>query len=104
MKKYFLLAIVLFSAITLQEQDFAKNLADGRTSYSSGKLADAHFSLEQAILELDMIVGKEILGMLPKDFAEQATNAKEDAVAANVDFVGAIVHREYTTSVLILIS
>ncbi len=98
MKKYFLLAVVLFSAITMQAQDFAKNLADARSSYSSGKLADAHFSLEQAIQELDMIVGKEILGMLPKDFAGQAANAKEDAVAANVGFVGATVHRAYGDS------
>lgn len=98
MKKYYLLAAVLFSAITLQAQDFGKNISDAKASYTSGKLADAHFSLEQAIQEIDMIVGKEILGMLPKDFNGQAVKMKDDQVAANVGFVGATVHREYGDS------
>lgn len=98
MKKYYFLIAVLFSAINMQAQDFAKNLSDAKASYSSGKLADAHFSLEQAIQEIDMIVGKEILEMLPKDFNDQDAKLKEDQVAANVGFVGATVHREYGDS------
>ena len=97
MKKYFLLLVtILFTGIATHAQEFAQNIASAKTSYTSGKLAEAHFSLEQAIQELDMIVGKEILNILPKDFNGQAANEKEDQVTANISFVGATVHREYS--------
>lgn len=98
MKKYFLLSAILVSGYHIQAQDFSKNLAAAKTSYTSGKLADAHFSLEQAIQEIDMIVGKEILAMLPASLDGQAANTKEDQVTANIGFVGATIHREYGDS------
>ena len=96
MKKYFLIFItILFAGTGTNAQDFAQDIASAKASYTSGKLADAHFSLEQAIQELDMIVGKEMLNILPKDFNGQAANEKEDQVTANIGFVGATVHRQY---------
>ncbi len=96
MKKYYLLLIfILFIRAGGYSQEFAKDIAAAKTSYTSGNLADAHFSLEQAIQELDMIVGKEVLGILPKDFNGLPANEKEDQVAANVGFIGATVHRQY---------
>ena len=65
MKKYSILIPILFFTLALQAQDFSKDIADAKTAYSSGKLADAHFSLEQAVQEIDMIVGKEVLKLLP---------------------------------------
>ena len=56
---------------------------------------DAHFSLEQAIQEIDMIVGKEVLKLLPAKMNDQASVEKNDQVTANVGFVGATVHRSY---------
>lgn len=79
----------------VQAQDFSKDIADAKTSYSSGKLADAHFSLEQAIQEIDMIVGKEVLKLLPEKMNDMAVLANNDQVSANVGFVGATVHRGY---------
>lgn len=95
MKKYYLLIAILVAGVNIQAQDFSKNLASAKTAYTTGKLADAHFSLEQAIQEIDMIVGKEILGMLPTDFNGQAANTQDDQVTANIGFVGATVHRAY---------
>ncbi len=96
MKKYYLVLIfILFVGNVGFSQEFSKDIAAAKTSYTSGNLADAHFSLEQAIQELDMIVGKEVLGILPKDFNGLPANEKEDQVAANVGFIGATVHRQY---------
>lgn len=96
MKKYYLLLIsVLFIGAVTNAQDFSKNLVSAKASYTSGKLADAHFSLEQAIQELDMIVGKEILNILPKDFNGQPAGEKDDQVTANIGFIGATIHRQY---------
>lgn len=95
MKKYSILTVILFLAIAVKAQDFSKDIADAKSSYSSGKLADAHFSLEQAIQEIDMIVGKEVLKLLPGKMNDAASVATQDQVAANVGFVGATVHRSY---------
>lgn len=95
MKKYSILTLLLFFTIAVQAQDFSKYVADAKTSYASGKLADAHFSLEQAIQEIDMIVGKEVLKLLPAKMNDQPLVEKDDQVTANVGFVGATVHRSY---------
>lgn len=95
MKKSFIFIAFLYISNTSNAQEFGKNLAAAQSSYTSGKLADAHFALEQAIQELDMIVGKEILKMLPADFNGVAASEKQDEVTANIGFVGATIHREY---------
>lgn len=94
-QKYLLIGVILFFATIARGQDFGQNLGAAKASYSAGNLADAHFSLEQAIQELDIIVGKEILTLLPKEMSGQAVLDKEDQVTANVGFIGATIHREY---------
>ncbi|MEO6893560.1 MAG: hypothetical protein ABI136_00925 [Ginsengibacter sp.] len=95
MKKYSILILITFFSVALQAQDFSKDIADAKTAYSSGKLADAHFSLEQAVQEIDMIVGKEILKLLPDKMNDTSSVSSSDEVSANVGFVGATVHRSY---------
>ena len=98
MKRYLIIIPVLFLSIAVQAQDFTKDIADAKSSYSSGNLADAHFSMEQAIQEIDMIVGKEVLKLLPDKMNEAAIVADQDQVTANIGFVGATVHRSYGTT------
>jgi hypothetical protein len=98
MKKYFFLILILFFTAAVQAQDFSKDIADAKTAYSSGKLADAHFSLEQAVQEIDMIVGKEVLKLLPEKMNDMAATTSNDQVSANVGFVGVTVHRGYGTT------
>ncbi|MEO9003351.1 MAG: hypothetical protein ABI288_01380 [Ginsengibacter sp.] len=98
MKKYSIFILILFCAISSNAQDFAKQISDAKTSYTSGNLADAHFSLEQAIQEIDMIVGKEVLKLLPEKMNDIAAVTSDDQVSANVGFVGATVHRGYGTT------
>ncbi|MGN6298216.1 MAG: hypothetical protein ACTHM7_15610 [Ginsengibacter sp.] len=95
MKKYSIFISILFFTLSVNAQDFSKDIADAKSSYSAGKLADAHFSLEQAIQEIDMIVGKEVLKLFPAKMNDQAAVEKDDQVTANVGFVGATVHRSY---------
>jgi hypothetical protein len=95
MKRYSISILALFLSMAVQAQDFSKDIADAKSSYSSGKLADAHFSLEQAIQEIDMIVGKEVLKLLPDKMNDAGTIADQDQVTGNIGFVGATVHRSY---------
>ncbi|MBL7745606.1 MAG: hypothetical protein JNN00_19195 [Chitinophagaceae bacterium] len=81
-----------------QSQDFTKEVATAKTSYAAGKLEETHFALQQALSELDMIIGREILKLLPPKIDTAAVNTREDRVSSNTGFAGATVHRSYGKS------
>lgn len=95
MKQIALLCIVFFSYATAQAQDFNKALADARTAYSTGKLDDARFSMQQMLQELDMITGREIMKLLPAKMQDQTGNAAGDDVSGSSGFIGVVIHRDY---------
>ncbi|MDB5134130.1 MAG: hypothetical protein JWP37_733 [Mucilaginibacter sp.] len=89
-----LIALVAFTS-TCVAQDFTKAMATAKTSYSAGKLEEAHFALQQAMQEVDLTIGKEVLKLLPTKMDVMEINAKDDNVASNVGFVGATINRAY---------
>lgn len=95
MYKSLILIAVLFIANTSFAQDFSNNINTAKTSYKSGKLEDAHFALQKAMQELDMIIGKEVLKLLPAKMDTLSANVSADNVSSNIGFVGATVSRSY---------
>jgi hypothetical protein len=87
-------AFILFAFVGFA-QDFTKAMATAQSAYGTGKLEEAHFALEQAMQEVDLIIGQEVLKLLPPKMDTMAVNAKDDNVASNVGFVGASIHRSY---------
>ena len=96
MKKIFIL-FALIAAYSAQAQEFDKNLASARSAYASGNLEDARFALQQMLNDIDIVVGKEIMKLLPAKMDAMASNAKEDNVTANTGFAGVLIHRTYGT-------
>lgn len=97
--KYAIILITLFTySFAATAQDFTKAMATAKSAYSSGKLEDTHFALEQAMQEVDLVIGQEVLKLLPAKMDTMATNAKDDNVASNVGFIGATIHRSYGKS------
>lgn len=96
MKKIILFFTMIFSVIIVSAQtDFKSQVSSARTAYTSGKLEDAHFSLQQALGELDIIIGKEVLKLLPAQLDALNANTANDHVTANVGYIGATIHRDY---------
>lgn len=94
--KKILIAIFLFAAFAAPaQQDFPNYISTARTSYTSGKLEDAHFALQQALAELDIIIGKEVLKLLPAKMDTASVNMKDDHVTSNAGFIGSTIHRSY---------
>lgn len=96
MKKIFLpiLLLVVF-AFSASAQDFSKNLATAKASYSSGNLEDARFAMQQMLNDLDIEIGREVLKILPAKLEALAANTKSDNVTANTGLTGVIIHRDY---------
>ncbi len=96
MKKILFILCFLFLGVGLYAQDFDKNLATAKASYSGGKLEDARFAMEQMLHDLDIAIGKEIMKMLPTKLSALDVNAKADNVTGGSgSIVGLFVHREY---------
>lgn len=91
--------ILLFICALITVQSFAQNfstdIATAKSSYSSGKLEDAHFALLQAMQEIDMIIGKQVLTLLPQKMDAFTANAKDDNVTSNAGMIGSTIHRSY---------
>src|SRR4051812_41431721 len=95
MKKIFILSILVISAAIVNAQDFKKDVASAKTAYNAGKLEDAHFALQQTLVQMDITIGKEVLKLLPEKMDSLKVNVNEDNVNGNVSFVGATIHRSY---------
>ena len=95
MKNFILLIALAAAANVCRAQDFNKAMATAKASYSAGKLEDAHFALQQAMQEVDLTVGKEVLKLLPSKMGTMTSASKDDNVSSNVGFVGATIHRAY---------
>lgn len=97
MKKINLLALFLLAVCHLSAQEFNKQLAAAKTAYSAKKLDDARFAMQQALQELDITVGKEVLKLLPAKVGDQSTVPVEDNVSGASGWVGVTIHRQYGT-------
>lgn len=95
MKKFSLLLVLLSAGVVAHAQEFDKNLATARSSYSSGNLQDSRFAMEQALRDLDIAIGKEILKVLPTKMGALAAVEKEDNVTGSGSYVGLYVQRYY---------
>jgi len=95
MKKFTLLVLILSAGFVTLAQEFDKNIATARASYSSGNLQDSRFAMEQALRDLDMAIGKEILKVLPAKMGALTAVEKEDNVTGSGSFVGLYVQRNY---------
>jgi len=95
MKKIIFLVFISISAISVYAQDFTKHMTSARTAYTGGKLDDARFAMEQMLQELDIVVGKEILKLLPAKMLDSATITGKDNVSGTSGFLGVTIHREY---------
>lgn len=93
--KQIILVLCIFITIHSFAQNFSTDIATAKTAYSSGKLEDAHFALLQAMQEIDMIIGKQVLSALPQKMDAFTANTKDDNVTSNVGFIGTTIHRSY---------
>ena len=95
MKKIYFLLIAMCTVAAASAQDFAKHLAEARTTYKSGKLDDARFAMQQMLQQLDSLTGEQVLKLLPTKMADKDVRTVRDDVSGASGFVGVLIHREY---------
>ena len=93
--KNILTILTLSFCVATMAQEFDKNVATAKSSYASGDLENTRFALEQALHELVVVIGKEILKQLPTKLGALNYNDKEDNVTGGSGGAGLFVHRAY---------
>lgn len=99
MKNIVLTILTLSLCTIVMAQEFDKSIASAKSAYNLGNLEDARFNLENALHEVDMAIGKEVMKVLPTTLGTLAYNAKDDNVSGmSASFAGLYVHRTYGTA------
>lgn len=89
-----IILFVMLLPISLSGQEVGTQLNDAHRAYNSGNLHEARAALRQAIYEIDISIGKEILKLLPESIEQMHFNTAEDNVAS-AGIAGIIVNRSY---------
>jgi len=95
MKKLSFILFFLATSLVTFAQEFDKNIATARSTYASGNLQDSRFAMEQALRDLDIAIGKEVLKILPAKLGTLAAVEKEDNVTGTGNYIGLFVQRYY---------
>lgn len=89
-------ALLLLPATASFAQDIEKSLNEAKAAYSSGRLEEARFALQQAMNEIDLALAREILKLLPASMANLPfTDEDETAGSAAIGFASLFVSRTY---------
>jgi hypothetical protein len=89
------LAVICLLASNIKAQDAAAKLSEADASYSSKDLENTRYALQQALIEINKAVGKDILELLPKNITDLAVVPKDDNVSGSAGFAGLFVNRTY---------
>ncbi len=76
--------------------DIKQQIADAQTAFGAKKYMDAKYAIRQAILGIELEIGKNILKELPEKIAGLPIVPEEDNVTSSgIGFVGLVIHRVY---------
>jgi hypothetical protein len=99
MKKILLVSAILavfLPGTGLKAQDVQSRLDEALMSYRQEDLDNARFSLQEALNEINRVVGKEILAVLPSELNGMSkVEDADDVTGVNTGFAGLFVHRSY---------
>src|SRR5687768_4209681 len=76
--------------------DVKQNLADAETSYKAGSYGEARYAVQQAMLGVEMEIGKKVLESLPESVSGLEKVEEADQVTSSgYGWAGLTIHREY---------
>ena len=90
-----LIVLVIFAALSIAAQDVQSNLDAAQSAYNAESQLEARYNLQQALIDLNSLIGKEILNIMPSALANLAANTQEDNIIGGTGFAGLLVGRTY---------
>lgn len=88
--------LLVFFSLPAWSQQVESTLHEAQSAYRAGNLEAARYALQQAINEVDLAIGREVLALLPASLGGMTKDDADDKVAsASMGFAGLYVHRYY---------
>jgi len=79
--------------------DVKSNLSDAETSYKSGKYGESRYSLQQAMLGVELEIGNKILKSMPESISGLSKDGSADQVTSTgFGWAGLTIQRKYTNN------
>ena len=76
--------------------DVNKNLSEAETSYKAGSYGEARYAVQQAMLGVEMEIGKKVLDAMPESVSGLGKVQEADQVTSSgYGWAGLTIHREY---------
>ncbi len=76
--------------------DVKQNLADAETSYKTGSYGEARYAVQQAMLGVELEIGKKVLENMPESVSALPKVQEADRVTSTgYGWAGLTIHREY---------
>ena len=90
-------AMVLAGTISIEAQTTVQSqLTEANNAYGSGNYEDARFALQQALVELDKLIGEAILNSLPTNLSGLTADTEQDEMTGGAaGITGVYVQRHY---------
>ncbi len=93
-----LIALTLLLHISaVKAQDVEKYISQAHSAYTSGQLEVARTAIQDALRELDIKIGNEIIAMLPKSIQGMNCSPTSDNSNTSNGMTGLMVQREWTS-------
>ena len=79
--------------------DVKSNLTDAESAYKAGKYGDSRYSLQQAMLGVELEIGKKILKSMPESISGLNKDANSDQVTSTgFGWAGLTIQRKFTNN------
>jgi hypothetical protein len=95
--KYIFSALLLCLTINLvSAQEFDKQIANAKSSYDAGNYEESRLAVQNALHEINIKIGQEVLAVLPQKVDNMQYIASSDQVSGSgADFTGLFVERTW---------
>jgi hypothetical protein len=89
--------ILLATAFSLAAaQDFDSQISSAKSTYQSGNFADSRLAVQNAMNQIDIQIGREVLAVLPAKISNMESAKANDQVSGTGDaYVGMFVERKW---------
>lgn len=95
MRNITILFFAILAVFNVSAQDIQTSLDAAQSAYSSDQALEARDNLQQSLIDLNTLIGKEILELMPEVLGGQNVDTSEDNILAGTGFAGLLVNRTY---------
>jgi hypothetical protein len=99
MKNFVILLLILLGSFTVRAQEFDKQIDKARSAYKTGNYEESRFAVLNALHEIDIKIGQEVLALLPEKIGSLSFDKSADYITGtDQGYAGLYIGRTWKSS------